>query len=782
MQKRILGLIGIIVLWSSLAEASVVSLPRYTGDISSRYNEANIGKTEKLSCAERGKVDKPSDSCQKCVNEYAGCCDYIECSTDSNCYQYTSEDAKKYTCSERCTDRSGTHYKTCKYRLTCADFKELTQIETTPYTSAGFECWQTFYSCAIQGTSLGVCVLGSIADGALGGISSGDKQSITCYMCRCPIGTSTSPETGKECTVSHQVGNMKCYTCGCPAGTYGEDCKACPAGSYSSTAGASTCQGCPAGYGSKTGVTGATSQEAACSICPQGTYKANIGQGSCTACPTGYDAIAGVSGATSVTQACARSCVPCDRASYPLSSCPAHAICEECTPKYCDNTAKSYKITSCEGGYALSGNACKKDSGAIKFVIDTRLNKSLSFNVGNATNINFNINWGDETQENIFSSGTVSHTYASSGKYTITIEGNLPEMGEIKTKNVVELKQLNLSTVKAFKSTFIGQEKLTGTIPALPKTLMDGSYMFAGCSNLTGTIPALPDSLTNGEDMFGGCSGLTRMTSHLPTNLTNGYSMFSGCSGLTGSIPALPDSLTVGRYMFSSCSNLTGTIPPLPDSLTDGEGMFSSCSGLTGSIPALPSSLGNGWAMFSGCSGLTGPIPPLPDSLTDGTSMFYDCSGLTGMTSHISTSLTNGPNMFHDCRSLTGTIPALPDSLKTGTNMFKGCSSLTGTIPALPDSLNGGNHMFDGCSGLTGMTSHISTSLTYGNSMFYGCRGLTGTIPALPKHLVDGSHMFDGCSKLTGKSPKKPSGINFYTDIFRGTQVTNDGSWPSDVW
>ena len=90
MQKRILGLIGIIVLWSNLAEASIVSLPRYTGDISSRYNEANIGKTEKLSCAERGKVDKPSDSCQKCVNEYAGCCDYIECSTASNCYKYTS--------------------------------------------------------------------------------------------------------------------------------------------------------------------------------------------------------------------------------------------------------------------------------------------------------------------------------------------------------------------------------------------------------------------------------------------------------------------------------------------------------------------------------------------------------------------------------------------------------------------------------------------------------------------------------------------------------------------
>ncbi len=329
MQKRILGLIGIIVLWSNLAEASIVSLPRYTGDISSRYNEANIGKTEKLSCAERGKVDKPSDSCQKCVNEYAGCCDYIECSTASNCYKYTSADAEKYTCASSCQDRSGKHYKDCRYQLTCKDVLGMTTEEASPYIAAGFYCSQAKTTCKIvNGTTLGSCKQSSVSlggesnSGSLGGMISGgstSEQSIICYTCVCPEGTYNTVQGGKSCTVSHQVGNSKCYTCGCPAGTYGEDCKACPTGSYSSTAGASTCRGCPAGYGSKTGVTGATSLEAACSICPQGTYKANIGLGSCTPCPTGYDAIAGVTGATSVTQACARSCVPCDRASYPLS-------------------------------------------------------------------------------------------------------------------------------------------------------------------------------------------------------------------------------------------------------------------------------------------------------------------------------------------------------------------------------------------------------------------------------------------------------------------------------
>ena len=104
MQKRIIGIIFLgLCFFIGRAEAGIISLPRVIGDMSSRYNDTNGGIREpvKLSCAARGKVDKPNDSCQKCVNEYAGCCDYIECSTASNCYKYTSADAEKYTCRPR---------------------------------------------------------------------------------------------------------------------------------------------------------------------------------------------------------------------------------------------------------------------------------------------------------------------------------------------------------------------------------------------------------------------------------------------------------------------------------------------------------------------------------------------------------------------------------------------------------------------------------------------------------------------------------------------------------
>ena len=62
----------------------------------------------------------------------------------------------------------------------------------------------------------------------------------------------------------------------CPAGTYSDtagasSCSTCPAGSYSATAGASVCVFCPAGYYTMSTATGATSAPT-CSSCPAGSY------------------------------------------------------------------------------------------------------------------------------------------------------------------------------------------------------------------------------------------------------------------------------------------------------------------------------------------------------------------------------------------------------------------------------------------------------------------------------------------------------------------------------
>ena len=387
MQKHlILGVCCSLFIFLSTVQAAVVSLPRYTGDLSGRFNDGGRDETN-IGCSQKGMYAKPTDPCQICQGAVGDCCTSISCSTSSECYQYSAADASKYICSGMCTDGNGTHYKTCKYRLTCADVNGLTSIEANPYISAGFSCSQTRTTCTIMGTSLGSCTQSSVVNGgsssgglvsggsvggfvpsiggslggSLGGIGSSDRQSITCYICLCPAGTTSEPEEGKTCTPTVQHGNITCYSCEdniCPLGTYGEDCTPCPTGTYSNMVGASTCKDCPAGYKSKSGVTGATSQAAACEICPEGTYKTNIGPGSCTSCPTGYVAISGVTGATSMAQACTKACIKCSTAMYPLLTCPSHAVCEECTPKNCEDNTTRYKISYCEDGYKQSGTSC----------------------------------------------------------------------------------------------------------------------------------------------------------------------------------------------------------------------------------------------------------------------------------------------------------------------------------------------------------------------------------------------------------------------------------------
>ena len=182
------------------------------------------------------------------------------------------------------------------------------------------------------------------------------------------------------------------------------------------------------------------------------------------------------------------------------------------------------------------------------------------------------------------------------------------------------------------------------------------------------------------------------------------------------------------------------------------------CSILTGNIPSLPDSLTNGSQMFYGCGKLTGNIPPLPDGLTNGLSMFNGCTGLTGEIPNLSSSLEIGNSMFHNCKNLTGNIPPLPNSLTQGVSMFRYCNKLTGSIPALP------------------------SELTNGYQMFADCGGLTGKVPSLPTTMTSANYMFFNCTGLSGQTPIKPSGLTSYQDIFKGTQITNDGSWPSRAW
>lgn len=133
----------------------------------------------------------------------------------------------------------------------------------------------------------------------------------------------------------------------------------------------------------------------------------------------------------------------------------------------------------------------------------TELKQSTS-NTLNGTNIA--IDYGDRTA--IYYTGDYSHTYSTSGTYTIRIYG-VTSLGE---------------------SCFRGCSGFTSII--IPESVTSfGNYCFRYCTGLTSMV--IPDSVTSlGQSCFAGCTGLTSVV--IPNSVTNlSHYCFNLCRGLT---------------------------------------------------------------------------------------------------------------------------------------------------------------------------------------------------------------------------------------------------------
>ena len=197
------------------------------------------------------------------------------------------------------------------------------------------------------------------------------------------------------------------YVCeACPAGTWGDgtNCNKCSTGTYA-YAGASSCTNClTSGVKSCDSTTGkATSckggfsflSSGACSQCSAGTYSSGGTTGSCYSCSTGYYSSAGASSCSScsstkyeawsgncgtVTRNVTKYCTKAGSTSSTGNastttesknmSCSGHNYCSAQTNGTCTScsnppTNASWNSDSgcgwsCNSGYKLSGNTCKK--------------------------------------------------------------------------------------------------------------------------------------------------------------------------------------------------------------------------------------------------------------------------------------------------------------------------------------------------------------------------------------------------------------------------------------
>ena len=621
MQKRImLGLIGALFFWSNFAVASIISLPRYNADMNARTSDHGRDPVQ-LSCLDRGySYTKPSDSCSICIGEDQGCCASIECNKTKGCYAYDSDYADQNSCTlqgDSCYD-TATHktwYKTCVPE-TCMteDNKDYLISHNSPGSTSCEEatpgCW--WCKCPEDWWLQEKCSsISRYTDGAAWTKfcyplwDSTEKQRYMlecaagyylvnenngCWHClQCPSGKTSKPGA---------VGAESCKTCSagygyegdpdkpCPSGTFStkcgeckkctlyqgwtakkdapeaatsreEACEQCPVGTYHDYKGTKKCEPCPAGYEPKSGAKpGAYLLKAACTVCPEGTYKASSGTEACTPCPTGTVAISGVTGATSQAQACGKACVSCDEQEYPLTQCPAGETCIECTPLNCENSQKRYKIQTCD---------VQADE-AVAFDVVTEGYSSLVYFPATAVSgQTFTVDWGDCTSNNYPTDGDrPQHTY-DAGKCTwdepctITITGALKEIGWVNGV-VIEVKQLNLSSVDAFYQTFAGMyNRQTDSqcfldqnyIPELPKNLRAAPYLFERCSAVYAQIPELPSTMKDATGMFMGCSGLSGSLPKLPAGLTRAAGMFQS----TSSSLAIPSYVEKPSSLLDGCYN-----------------------------------------------------------------------------------------------------------------------------------------------------------------------------------------------------------------------------------
>jgi len=198
------------------------------------------------------------------------------------------------------------------------------------------------------------------------------------------------------------------------------------------------------------------------------------------------------------------------------------------------------------------------------------------------TSNNFVINWGDGNLETVTTVTSISHTYASSGSYQISLDGSF---SGIKFNNAGD--KLKLSSIDNW-----------GT-----NQILNLANAFYGCVNMVGTYTDSPDT-------------------SLVTNMSGA---FRGCTNLNSPINFNTSSLNNISIMFRDCSNFNSTIIFSDTSLVgDMSRCFLNCNNFNQPINFNTSSVGTMLNMFYGCTNFDQDISSFNiSSLTNAGSMLY---------------------------------------------------------------------------------------------------------------------------------------------------------------
>lgn len=406
-------------------------------------------------------------------------------------------------------------------------------------------------------------------------------------------------------------------------------------------------------------------------------------------------------------------------------------------------------------------------------------NKSFVLPLFFGATYNFTVDWGDGTTEVITTSANPTHTYASTGTYSVAITenvvGGFPQIqfgAALDCQKVLAITKWGDVTWHSMQGAFAGCINLviTATDAATAKTgavtsffqafdgcsaltsfpLLDTSagtqftYAWRDCSSLT-SFPLLDTSagthFVNSWDHCIGltsfplldtssgidfsyawfeCTGLTSFPLLDLSSATTLYATWYDCRALTAFPLLTLSSVTDFRYAWSHCSALTSF--PLIDTsagIEFGEA-WSSCSGLT-SFPLIDTSHGLRFvAAWAVCDHLT-TFPQLDTSAgTDFTQAWAACTGLTSFPLLDTSSGLSFHAAWHGCTGLTS-FPLIDTS--HGTDFFGAwyhCLNLTSFPHLDTDAGTSFKFTWTGCTGLSDFPILDLRNMTDGMYCFSG--------------------------------------------------------------
>jgi surface protein len=198
--------------------------------------------------------------------------------------------------------------------------------------------------------------------------------------------------------------------------------------------------------------------------------------------------------------------------------------------------------------------------------------EDIIFDLGLFGDVNVRVNWGDGTSDDVSVAGPFPHTYATPGKYTITVSGSLTGFGQ---------------SFDDYGNPLQGAQYLTAVRSFGNLGIASLSFAFETAVNLLEVPSSLPASVTDLYATFIGASSFNQSLSSWDTsNVTNMSTTFLGASSFNQSLSSWDTSnVTDMSGMFEEASSFNQSLSSWDTSnVTDMSGMFLGASSFNQSL------------------------------------------------------------------------------------------------------------------------------------------------------------------------------------------------------